>query len=343
MLKSLNIKNFTVFADAIVEFSPGFNVVIGDNATGKSHLLGLGYSVMRSLYQVTRDNLKQLPIQLENKLDGVFKPDHLSHLCRHSQPAQISINMTDDVNHIGFSFVLHDNEINVKNQSLHFPKQAPLFFPTREVLTLQPAFMALYENRYLSLSETYYDLCKALSLPLLKKLPANIQAIIKPLEAELGGKVIVDKTGHFYLNMPKQGKVEMSLIAEGLRKISMLVYLILNGSLSKGSTLFWDEAEASLNPRIRVKIANALAALVQNGIQVILSTHDLFLMKQLSLLVESSKIPAQFFSLREDNDAITVEHGKVLEDLQTIVTLNEELALYDREQSAYYAKKARQV
>ncbi len=53
MLKSLSIKNFTVFADAITEFSPGFNIVIGDNATGKSHLLKLGYSVMRSLYQVT--------------------------------------------------------------------------------------------------------------------------------------------------------------------------------------------------------------------------------------------------------------------------------------------------
>lgn len=122
----------------------------------------------------------------------------------------------------------------------------------------------------------------------------------------------------------------------------MLVYLILNGSLGKGSTLFWDEAEANLNPKTRVKVINALAALVQNGIQVILSTHDLFLMKQLSLLIETTNMPARFFSLRPDNDAITIEHGNVLEDLQTIVTLEEELALYDREQNAYYAKKARQ-
>jgi AAA15 family ATPase/GTPase len=122
----------------------------------------------------------------------------------------------------------------------------------------------------------------------------------------------------------------------------MLVYLILNGSLGKGSTLFWDEVEANLNPKTIVKVINALAALVQNGIQVILSTHDLFLMKQLSLLIETTNMPARFFSLRQDNDAITIEHGNVLEDLQTIVTLEEELALYDREQNAYYAKKARQ-
>jgi predicted ATP-dependent endonuclease of OLD family len=345
MLKSLNIKNFTVFADTWIEFSSGFNIIIGDNATGKSHLLGLGYSVMRSLYQVTRDNVKQLQIQLEDKLEGVFKPDKLSHLCRHplsSQPAKIIVNMTDDADHIQFSFVLHDNEITVDHLPSHFPKQAPLFFPTQEVLTLLPAFTALYENRYLSLSETYYDLCKAFSLPLIKKPPPNIQEIIKPLEKELGGVVIIDKSGRFYLDTPKKGKIEMSLIAEGYRKIAMLIYLILNGSLGKGSTLFWDEAEANLNPKTRVKVINALAALVQNGIQVILSTHDLFLMKQLSLLIETTNMPARFFSLRQDNDAITIEHGNVLEDLQTIVTLEEELALYDREQNAYYAKKARQ-
>jgi predicted ATP-binding protein involved in virulence len=346
MLKSLNIKKFTVFADTGIEFSSGLNVIIGDNATGKSHLLGLGYSVMRSLYQVTRDNLKQLQIQLEDKLEGVFKPDNLNHLCRHplsSQPTQIIVNMTDEVGDIQFSFILHDNEIKVDNLPSHFPKQAPLFFPTQEVLTLQPTFTALYENRYLSLPETYYDLCKAFSLPLIKKPPTNIQKIIKPLEKELGGFVIIDKSGRFYLDTPKQGKIEMSLIAEGYRKIAMLVYLILNGSLGKGSTLFWDEAEANLNPKTRVFVINALAALVQNGIQVILSTHDLFMMKQLSLLIETANMPARFFSLRQDNDAITIEQGNVLEDLQTIVTLEEELALYDREQNAYYAKKARQV
>jgi len=345
MLISLNIKNFTVFTEAITEFSPGFNIIIGDNATGKSHLLKLGYSVMRSLSQVTRNNASLLQIQLEDKLEGVFKPDNLNHLCHHPQngePAQITTHITDDVNNAFFSFLLENNKIKIDHLPEHFPKQSPLFFPTREVLTLQPTFTALYENRYLPLSETHYDLCKALNLPLLKKCPTNLQALIEPIEAELGGKVIIDKSGRFYLDTPRQGKLEMSLIAEGLRKIAMLVYLVLNGSLSKGSTLFWDEADANFNPRIMVKVAKVLATLVQNGIQVILATHDLFLMKELSFLVESSALSARFLSLRRDHDAILIEHGNVLEDLQTIVTLDEELALYDREQSMYYAKKARE-
>ncbi|MEN8216628.1 MAG: hypothetical protein ABFS56_09675 [Pseudomonadota bacterium] len=59
----------------------------------------------------------------------------------------------------------------------------------------------------MSMDETHYDLCKALNLPLFKKLPNPLKKIIKPLEAELGGKVTMDKTGHFYLDIPKQGKV----------------------------------------------------------------------------------------------------------------------------------------
>ncbi len=68
-----------------------------------------------------------------------------------------------------------------------------------------------------------YDLCKALSFPLLKQPHNDLKKIIAPLEAELGGKITVDKAGHFYLNMPKQGKVEISLIAEGYRKIAIVV------------------------------------------------------------------------------------------------------------------------
>jgi len=125
----------------------------------------------------------------------------------------------------------------------------------------------------------------------------------------------LDHKGHFYLDIPKRGKVEMSLIADGLRKIAMLVYLIQNGSL--GSTLFWDETEANLNSRIMVKVVNALAKLAQYGTQVILATHDLFLMKELSLLIESTpKMSAQFLSFHRDEAGVAVEQGRLLEDQQ---------------------------
>jgi predicted ATP-dependent endonuclease of OLD family len=40
-LGQLTIHDFSAFEDASLEFSPGINVFIGQNATGKSHLLTL--------------------------------------------------------------------------------------------------------------------------------------------------------------------------------------------------------------------------------------------------------------------------------------------------------------
>ena len=45
MLYTLNAKNFTLFSDASFEFSPGLNVIIGENGTGKSLILKLAYTL----------------------------------------------------------------------------------------------------------------------------------------------------------------------------------------------------------------------------------------------------------------------------------------------------------
>lgn len=43
MLDRLEINHFTVFKEARFEFCRGLNILIGDNGTGKTHVLKLGY------------------------------------------------------------------------------------------------------------------------------------------------------------------------------------------------------------------------------------------------------------------------------------------------------------
>lgn len=43
MIKQLTLQNFTVFKDADLHFSQGLNVIVGENGTGKTHLLKLAY------------------------------------------------------------------------------------------------------------------------------------------------------------------------------------------------------------------------------------------------------------------------------------------------------------
>ena len=49
MIKVIKIKNFTCFSKANLNFTKGLNIFIGENASGKSHLLKLGYVILRSL------------------------------------------------------------------------------------------------------------------------------------------------------------------------------------------------------------------------------------------------------------------------------------------------------
>jgi hypothetical protein len=50
MLKSLNVKNLTVFAEADLEFSPGLNVIVG--AANKVSGTNIGYIGRRKPFSV---------------------------------------------------------------------------------------------------------------------------------------------------------------------------------------------------------------------------------------------------------------------------------------------------
>jgi predicted ATPase len=366
MIKNLAIKNFTVFSDANIEFSKGLNVIIGENSAGKSHLLKLAYAITHVCQQigvqkkdekpghVYLSTSSELQRQIAAKLVGVLKPDSLGRLCRRGsggrQRAEVSANFFAQKSRtpqlvrrrnsgLQFSFSTKSKkEVELLNRPVTFVFPAPIFLPAKETLTLYPGFVKLYEDRELSLDETYYDLCKSLSGALLKGKRAEATAdFIGPLEEIMGGKIRME-AGRFYLNIPGQGNMEISLVAEGIRKVAMLAYLTANGSLNDKGILFWDEPETNLNPKLMVDISRALTELSRRGVQVIIATHSLFLMKQLSLLVESAEggIPARFFALRKEEEGVVVEQGDTLSELETVVSLDEELALDDREQKYFY-------
>jgi AAA15 family ATPase/GTPase len=362
MIHSLNIKNFTEFEQAQFDFSNGLNVIIGDNSTGKSHLLKLAYAIT-SVWHEAKAEQEEIPghissggsdnwwqHRLAEKLVKVFKPDKLGHLHRFGQGTKTEIQATlksatenEEISDDAIKFQFSDTsktKVKLLQKPIYFPATMPIFLPEKEVLSWYPGFTGFYKKHRLAIDETYYDLCEALSYPLLEK-PST--QLIEPLEHLIGGQVKLE-FDRFYIHYPKQGNREISLIAEGLRKIALLTYLIANDSVKTGTTLFWDEPETNLNPRIMKQVADLLIQLVKNGVQIILTTHYLFLMKELSLQVTHSKenIPAQFFSLAQQKDEVNhvkVESGKTLPDLQTIVALDEELAFFDREQAAFYAVK----
>ena len=91
------------------------------------------------------------------------------------------------------------------------------------------------------------------------------------------------------------------MVAKGLRKIALLWQLIKNGTLEKGSVLFWDEPEANINPKYIPVLAELLIMLESEGVQILVSTHDYFLSKYIEVKRnKDSKV--QYISLYKDED-----------------------------------------
>ena len=87
MLKSLHVENLTVFTNADFTFGKNLNVIIGENGTGKSHVLKAAYtpiavSAARPQEGGGRLNFTKATLQLvlAQKLQAVFRPDGLWRL-----------------------------------------------------------------------------------------------------------------------------------------------------------------------------------------------------------------------------------------------------------------------
>ena len=346
MLKRLRVKDFTLFPEADFEFAPGLNVVIGEIGTGKSHLLKLAYSVMAALAGSTRkerDTRPDAPTKahlqsvIADRLRGVFRPDELGRLTRR-QTGRSRCEVRAEFNHrglgTGFSFNSSSrSEVTIDQLPTAWLGPHPVFLPTRELLTIAPGFSSLYETTALPFEETWRDTCTLLEAPLARgPRLGSIAPLLAPLEAELGGKVDLEPGRGFYLKS-QAGKLEMYLVAEGMRKLAMLARLIATGSLTDKGYLFWDEPEANMNPATLRKLARTILQLCRLGLQVFVATHSLFLMRELDILLNADEfkaVPARYLGLRPGESGVTVDQGHTFTDVGPITALNAELEQSDR-------------
>ena len=187
---------------------------------------------------------------------------------------------------------------------------------------------SLYDRREIPIDKTYPDIVTLLLGPVLRQPePASIVAKLQQL---IGGKV-EEEGGHFYLSSANQPRMEMNLVAEGMRKFATLYKLLANGTLTPETTLFWDEPEANLNPALLREMAAVLTELAKAGFQIILATHSLFLLKELHILAQQQQRPVRYFGLSaKPGEATTVATADNLELLPDIVALDAELDQADR-------------
>lgn len=286
MLTKIKFDNFTAFKKMEIPFSPGINLFIGENGTGKTHILKAAYAACE---------ISKTQSGFANKLSGVFLPSG-KHLGRLVKRAKVSKRGSVEVSRE----IEKDKTINLRaafSNHTSTPDKAKIsgsptewnnhalnaaYIPVKDMMANAPGFRSLYEEREIHFEEIYVDILRKANLPLLKGPTDKARkALLGSLQKSMSGKVVLKNEEFFLKN--KYGELEFTLLAEGYRKLGLLWVLIQNGTLGDSSVLFWDEPETNLNPKIMRMVVGLLLELQRVGVQIFVTTHDYVILKEFDL------------------------------------------------------------
>lgn len=312
MITKFKAHGFTVFSDIDMSFSPGINVIVGENGTGKTHL-------MKAVYSACSIIGKNLDRTLAQKVNAVFMPDSIGRLVhrtkgRSSGEFTVYRKKEEDEKERSITLSLTTlGKAGQKSVNWHEDTNPEVtFIPVKDMMANAPGFRSLFSSKVLPYEEVYLDILDKAFMPVSRGLSKEREKLLKLLQTAMDGKV-VNKDEKFYLKN-KTGNLEFPLLAEGYRKLGLLYLLIQNGSLIKGSVLFWDEPEANLNPKLSSAVVNILLELQRMGVQIFITTHDYVLLKEFDLATTPSD-NVLYHTLYKENDAVKCASTNVMSEM----------------------------
>lgn len=317
--QSLRLENFTAFSEAEFEFVPGINVFIGENGTGKTHMMKV---LFWSSGNHPESELDPLNILTFRKIFQATTKETIRH-------------KSDKSRAYGTYGDKYWNILIPKDQPIVFvkkleiePNPKPVFIPAIDMMSHTKRFISTFDEYEIDFDLTHRDIVSKLLSPERRDADSQGSQIQRLLSEILGGEVS-EEGERFYLSTPG-GKLPMPLVAEGLRKIATLQQLIRNGWLQPGSTLFWDEPEANLSPIVRDELVRALLLLARSGVQIFLATHSYIILKELDLQKEEGDT-VRFFALERHPDGTKVHPADDYVLLQPNKIAEQFDSIYDRE------------
>lgn len=339
--ENLSLKNFLVFQEADFLFSPGINVISGKNSSGKTAVLKLLYSLLSGVKNGATDNVTESAKAIEKafvrKLRGVYMPDQgkIGRLVKSGKENCRVTLTTDSDEKIEFSFGRGavENASSFSSTVSQAKDGRFVYIPPKEMLSSAGSFSVVSSKYDIGFEDVYRDICTDLLLPLQNEVNDEVMKLVRQLYDQVGGELF-QKDGKFYIRMNDRSEIESGLLSEGYRKLSMMARLLMNGTLTKGSILFWDEPETNMNPGMIRPLAEMLRTLGAFGIQIFVTTHDYFLLQYLSMYArhDSNSVQTRFFSLYDTEDTgVQVEAKDRMMDLEHNIIMEEFDNVYMRE------------
>ena len=304
-ITGLTLERFTAFRNVTLDFSEGINIIVGANATGKTHILKVLYSAC-DITRTTENFGKKLikvfsPVGLEFKRlknREVSQSDFTIKVLRGDMTLVFSYSESDNVYEVKFS----ENEAGWNER----PGKC-VYIPAKEMLVNAPWLRAVYDAREIELEEVYVDILRRAEVPMKREEGDFGRNILGKLHNEIGGTIEYESKNKTYFLHDKYGSLEFPILAEGWRKLGLLSVLIRNGELCEGAKLFWDEPETNLNPSMMGFLIEIILELQRNGVQIFIATHSYELLKYLDLRMQSED-RVRFIDLARNDSTNNIDY-----------------------------------
>lgn len=330
-IERIKLKRFTAFESLEFRPSPGLNVLVGANGTGKTHLMKVAYAAC----DVSKGKGKG---RFAEKLVRVFLPSggRMGRLVnRRVGRSKCNVSVCRGGLELGVSFSnvakSPDKAAVAGARKWRGSPVECVYIPVKEMLANAPGFRSLYERLDLHFEEIYADILDRAFKPRLRgAVSARGKRLLAELRKHTGGGVTSNGEEFFLRNA--SGNFEFSLLAEGMRKLGLLWLLIRNGTLIDGSILFWDEPEANLNPKLQGAVIDIMLNLQRAGVQIFVATHDYAVLKELDLRKQSQdKIVYHSLYRESENGDIRCRATDIYLDIRPNAIAEAFDSMYDRE------------
>lgn len=332
MIDRLIIKEFGPIEELDVQKLGPINIFIGANGSGKSFVLKAIYSGIKSIEQYKRGKeIKTIGELLSDKLYWTFQPNNLGDLVRKKSEDPLKFRIYDN-NHNEFYFSFGKNTTkSIKTIDNTFPSTEvnSIFLPTKEILSSRTIITNLKDrDKEFGFDDTYYDLAKSLTPVTKGKNYKQFSKSREKLNNSINGRI-------FYDNERKEWKFRdnekyeypIGITSEGVKKISIIDTLLGNRYLSKGSTIFIDEPESNLHPKLLFEFLDIIYELSQMGIQFFIATHSYFVVKKLYIIAQKNKKSIPIISFEKDK----INISNLKQGLPDNPIINESINLYKEE------------
>ena len=162
----------------------------------------------------------------------------------------------------------------------------------------------------------FYDLVELLNGE--NPSPPSFPELHEDLSKIIGGKIILQKTGMgnmlFFQDDRVRFPMPMHATATGVVNLGFLSLLIERNLIDKGTYVFIDEPESNLHPKWQVEMAEALYKLARGGVNVVLATHSIDILKRMEIYAKEDPDAEEFIAVNHFREGGIVEdNGKSLD------------------------------